>query len=212
MKFSTAFWLRTASPLFRDFRHQLRHFSCAGTAFWLRISGILVTLRRSNLHTANAIRVAPVVSCIKPCRKTPVGGEPMLWKSSMQVITGHAAAQRERACGHSRRTEGATSRAEKGIGRVRSRLAILAALAPPAITMSPMAHIQSRPDTTGGALAGPFKRRASVRRPETPGGVRPQAIGLPSFGTYPNSSSTNLVSTGPPSPRTGSLRSARFRW
>jgi hypothetical protein len=77
---------------------EFRHFSCVRAAFWLRISGILVTLDRAKLYATTWMRAAPVYTCIRPCRKTPVVGGAKLWKNRGQVITAHAAALRERAC------------------------------------------------------------------------------------------------------------------
>ena len=87
MKFSTAFWLRTAPCLLKRFRDRVRHFSYAGTAFWLRFSGILVTLGNAKPRTVIGMRAVPVFTCIRPCRKAPVVGKAELWKSPMQVST-----------------------------------------------------------------------------------------------------------------------------
>ena len=70
MKFSTAFWLRTAPSFLKHFGDRVRHFSYAGTAFGLRSSGILVTPSVANGYRFNGMRAAPVGACMKPRDKT----------------------------------------------------------------------------------------------------------------------------------------------
>jgi len=156
MNFSTAFWLRTRSSLLKHFGDRVRHFSYAGAAFWLRFSGILVTLGRTMCRRINAMRAAPVVTCIKPCRKTPVVGKPKLWKTSAQVITSGAAAQPERAREQSSTGLRRTTCENAGNRATTKRLLILAALASPALALILVAYVQTRPNTAGAALAGPF--------------------------------------------------------
>jgi hypothetical protein len=156
MNFSTAFWLRTAPSLLKHFGDRVRHFSYAGTAFWLRFSGILVTLGLTMCRRINAMRAAPVVTCIKPCRKTPVVGKSNLWKTSAQVITSGAAAQPDRARDRSSTAERRTTREDARNRAIAARLVILAALALPALALLSTAYIQSRPNTAGIAVPGPF--------------------------------------------------------
>src|SRR5271167_3013953 len=73
-----------------------RHFSYAGTAFWLRFHGILVTLPRVNPLAARELGAAPVVPCICPCRKKPVVGKRKLWKDIPEAITAAACCARRR--------------------------------------------------------------------------------------------------------------------
>jgi len=155
MKFSTAFWLRTAPSFLKHFRDRVRHFSYVGTAFWLRFSGILVTLGLTMCRRISALQTTPVVTCIKPCIKTPVVGKPKLWKTPAQVITSGAATQPERAREQGSAGERRTTCQDTG-NRAITRLLILAALALPALALILVAYVQTTPNTAGVALSGPF--------------------------------------------------------
>jgi glutaminyl-peptide cyclotransferase len=180
MKFSTAFWLRFSLPVLKHLRTGLRYFSYAGTAFWLRFSGILVTLRAVKLHVLSAVHATPVFPCNRPCIKTPVVGQAKLWKYPVQVITGGAAAQRERACEHLG-GEGATSPAETGSRRSRWRLAVLGALVSPTFVMTIVGYIHSRPNTGGVAKTSPFDGERAFADLKRLVGFGPRPSGSPAL-------------------------------
>lgn len=182
MKFSTAFWLRTAPSSLKHFRDRVRHFSYAGTAFWLRFSGILVTLGLTMCRRITAIRAAPVVTCIKPCRKPPVVGRRKLWKSLIQVITGSAASQRERAYEQSSVAKYRATARDAGNRAITTSLVTLAALALPALALLSAAYIQSRPNTFGIAVTGPFDGERAFTDLRTLVSFGPRPSGSPALG------------------------------
>ena len=105
----------------------------------------------------------------------------MLWKSDAHVITDVAATQPERALGQSSGADGGNNCPNAGNQAITARLVILAALALPSLALISLAYIQSRPNTAGVALTGPFDGERAFADLKTLVSFGPRPSGSPAL-------------------------------